>query len=291
MTVVSGRKLFGHAGDPVYRVLGQVEPGLVLDVGASDGHKAEEVLRVSPKSELIAVEPFPPNVDLLSQRLGSDTRVTIVPKAVGDKSGEATFTVPSVVKVDGARAAGYSSVGFLSENPIAESELNITVKRVPLDHVIDGRRVRLLKIDVQGGEPAALRGAHFSFSEHRVDMAFVEFSGQSEVLQFFARRGYVLFDTKYLLVPKAGADLSDWDLINEKPFRLSTGLDAYNAWPKNMPSMADSYVEMFNKQRAKLGYLQTDLVAVSPHFLIEFLDASRCVFSSAERDQAISPVT
>jgi hypothetical protein len=56
-------------------ILKRIPPGLIIDVGASDGHKSDEYLEVSPNSSVIAIEPFSGNLSHLHGRFDGDPRV------------------------------------------------------------------------------------------------------------------------------------------------------------------------------------------------------------------------
>ena len=243
------RPLFGNASDPVYDVLQYLDGGIFIDVGASDGGKAKEILQKSPQSHIIAVEPFPPNVEMLREEFSGDPRVTIIPKAVAAKQGVANLTVPSVVQSDGIRKKGYSSVGYLTAKADEKSAMNVSVPAITLQDVVPESQIRLLKIDVQGGEFAVLKGGEDLIKQQK-------------------------FDTKYLIIPRTDNEPSDWERVNNKSFSLTNGMKAFFGWPKIHPKSPEEYVSMFKKQHQKIGYVQTDLIAVAPSFLIQFMDVA-----------------
>lgn len=129
-----------------------LRPGdVVFDVGANEGiYTCWSARRVGPGGHVYAFEPVPSTRSRLQgnlQRNGLTERVTVIPKAVGAEVGQTTIWLPpeqghgraSVAQIDGA-----------SEVPAEVTTLD-SLKVVP--------EVRLVKIDVEGFEPAVLRGA------------------------------------------------------------------------------------------------------------------------------------
>lgn len=130
-------------------VVQTVLPGkVVFDVGAHVGFYVllfSEL--VGDSGQVVAFEPFPPNVAYLKKHLALNrcTNVTIVEAAVADRSGTAYF----------AEAAS-SSMGHLAAYGQRQ------VPQVSLDEWISAGRLPVpdyLKIDIEGAELLALQGA------------------------------------------------------------------------------------------------------------------------------------
>lgn len=256
-----GKPIFGNFEYGVYEMLGQFEPGTIVDAGAAAGHMTSLALKYSPQSRAICFEPFPGNWPFIEKTLAGKN-AAIIKAALAEKSGEARFFVGSTAKAEGqwANFPGYSSVGYI----VAEGETRPENKMiiVPVttvdEHVKD--RVLIFKIDVQGGELNTLKGAETTF-RHGVDIAYVEFNGEIEVLNFLHERGYVIFDHRYLITPlRADADLSFWEIT--KSFHLSTGQASHYGWPARTPQDPSDYCEMFKIENGKIGSVYTDIVAV-----------------------------
>lgn len=276
MTVLSGRSLISGSREPIYQILSLLPSGHYFDVGASDGHKSRLMLNASSDSTITAIEPFPQNTKMMEAEFEGDDRVTIISAAVANEPGPKHFAVSSAVKEQtGKFRVGYSSLGHIVERPDTVAEFNFEVPSVRIDDLLGDEVCRFMKIDVQGGEMSVLESAGRAFSEHRIDIVYLEFSGKACEIEFLAERGYILFDTVYLLVPRNGnPDEHHWDVQNG-PFKLSNGLTAYHAWPKSLPTTLQSYCEFMHSQKTTLGWTQTDLVCVSPGALAQFLNAAQ----------------
>jgi FkbM family methyltransferase len=140
-----------------------LRPGDVfVDCGANVGmYTLTAAKLVGPTGRVIAFEPAPPTRNALVRNVAANDlhQVTVLPYALGDRSGSMPFTVMG----DGG---GLSS--FAPENA-AEGDI-VTVPVARLDDCVPpdvNGRVRLVKMDVEGAETAALRGAEGLFQRER----------------------------------------------------------------------------------------------------------------------------
>ncbi len=131
------------------------EGDVVLDIGANIGSLAMlAASRVGARGRVIAVEPIARNRALLArsaQANGFD-QVQLVAAAASDVAGELELrTHPST-----SNSARPAAAGELLRD---ESGRSVQVPMVVLDHLLAGLvRLDLVKIDVEGMEPLALRG-------------------------------------------------------------------------------------------------------------------------------------
>jgi len=128
---------------------------VVVDVGANLGWYSLLLDRILPEgAEVYAFEPDPANFALLTEnlRLNGARKVTPVNMALADREG-----------VQKLYRYAAKNLGRHSLLPIQDGE-TVEVRTTTLDAFwrsrgLAGRRPRLLKIDVEGFEYAALRGA------------------------------------------------------------------------------------------------------------------------------------
>ena len=119
---------------------------VLIDVGANHGFYAAMADHLGKRS--IAIKPEATNLAILRQN-ARGRQIEVIPAALGDKSGTATFY-------------GDSDIGSLASDWTKEYFFRQTVDVVTLDnvvaeHVPEGRL--LVKIDVEGFEDAVLAGA------------------------------------------------------------------------------------------------------------------------------------
>jgi hypothetical protein len=131
-----------------------------------------------------------------------------------------------------------------------------------------------MKIDVQGGEFGVLKGAEQTIGSHGVDVIFAEFMGQGSVLDFLHERDYVIFDTKFHVLPLNGAELSPDDWTDIVVRGLSSGRSVQVAWPLRAPREHMAYGDYIREVRKTIGYVWTDLIAVHERVLPAFIRAA-----------------
>lgn len=167
--------------------------GIMVDVGASVGIFA---LQVAPCfKHLICIEPSRADATLLHQNLHLNWRdiecFEIHEVAAGEVDGElnllASITQNFVPEID---------TGQFSEADIAARGLRrIVVPSRTVDSLVDGRGpVHFLKIDVEGFEPAVLRGATHTITSNRRILVQVEGMGdRSDLFKHLISLGLTMF--------------------------------------------------------------------------------------------------
>lgn len=195
-----------------------LRPGaIVLDVGANIGTYAIPIARiVGPSGRVVAFEPNRPTRACLRQnlRLNRIGHVTLVPHAVGAQVGRAQLVVTErnlgEVHLAPVKTAGGAHVSVTT--------LDAEVARLGL------RRVDFIKIDVEGHELAALRGAQellrcqprLVVQTEIVPAHLARYGASPAALQeFFAALGYRPYrcdetGTMHPLDAATAADEPDW---------------------------------------------------------------------------------
>jgi FkbM family methyltransferase len=137
------------------RILGRVlHPGSVfVDVGANIGLYTVEAGRlVGGQGTVVSVEAAPPHIGALERniRLNRLANVQVIPHAAGAEIGSATLSL-----------APGENLGMFTLGSV-ESDAAHRVRVEPLDVMLGERgiaRVDLIKMDIEGAELEALRGA------------------------------------------------------------------------------------------------------------------------------------
>lgn len=135
--------------------------GVFVDVGANIGWYAAHLAALDRSARVYAFEPVPTSRGFLARtvaRNGLDN-VTVEPMAVSDREGELTLYVDETI------------AGAASEHPTAyaQSSSAVRARSTTLDAYFAGgaARLDLVKLDVEGGELAALRGARSVIARDR----------------------------------------------------------------------------------------------------------------------------
>jgi FkbM family methyltransferase len=178
-----GNKLYQHAF-PIYRplysaykkyvdrgernLLRQILcPGaVVVDAGANIGVYSLFLARcVGPTGQVHSFEPAPENFKRLHAATRCLANVRANAAAVGERSGKSQLYVSENLNVDHRAYA-----------PATESRLAIDIEMIALDDYFKpGATVDLIKLDLQGYELHALRGAKRVLSENSAVKLLLEF--------------------------------------------------------------------------------------------------------------------
>src|SRR5688500_10980531 len=188
----------------------------IVDVGANVGHISLLLADCVGPANVLAFEPSPTAFGRLVENWrrngwGTDN---LVQAAIGDRTGWAFVD-------DTAQPTTTNRV-----HAIAPLERSVKVPLLRLDDVrerLQGRRVGLLKIDVEGFEPAVFDGARQFLREDRPRVVMFEsLAGEPspEIARVLQEAGYVMFQLN-----RAGRpDLSD--LSNQNLFAVPSELRA-----------------------------------------------------------------
>lgn len=134
-------------------LMSEVRPGdVVADVGAYIGLYAIALAkRVGHAGRVVAFEPDPGNLAALREHVSLNSltdRIEPRPEAVGASTGQVRFA---------AHASSESSVASSAGESTASGESMVDC--VSLDHIFAGKRLDILKIDVEGYEERVIEGA------------------------------------------------------------------------------------------------------------------------------------
>jgi FkbM family methyltransferase len=145
-------------------------PGVtVLDVGAHIGYFTKRFARATGvEGRVYAFEPSEENIGLLRVNVARCASVTIVEKAVSDRTDPGNLFVSS-----GSKGGDHSL--FRQPHTIASQPIDL----IALDdfwNSIGRPRIGLIKIDIEGGETRALEGARALIGHHERLILIVEYS-------------------------------------------------------------------------------------------------------------------
>ncbi len=162
---------------------GLCAPGSVaFDVGANVGlFTVAFAQAVGPAGRVIAIEPYPPSVDHLTENLRRNTldNVVVVPKAVGAAPGSGRIVMsddPALIRIEQGPEVGVASVAMTTLDELWTDLGRPTVS--------------VVKIDVEGSEVAVLRGATALLATGPVIMVETHPAEFSETVGVLRSHGY-----------------------------------------------------------------------------------------------------
>ncbi len=158
--------LIGHDHDALLNAILRPGDG-VIDIGGNSGHFTALCANlVAPGGFVHTVEANPRLAERMKEAFRSSPEIAVHHAAAGDTAGTAIFAV--------ATFSGWSS---LIPNETFDVQERVEVDRLTIDGLIEKQgigRVRLLKLDIEGGEFGALSGATQALSSGRIDYVFTE---------------------------------------------------------------------------------------------------------------------
>jgi FkbM family methyltransferase len=177
-----------------------LKPGMTfIDAGANMGlYSIFAARRVGPRGKVLALEPSAREFEILQKnvKLNSLTNVLTIRKALFDRASQVELSVAPLGK------SGHNTLGaFGYDTPLDHSE---RVQSERLDDLIHGEglaRVDVIKMDIEGAETAALRGAEETLRQFK-PVLLIELSDRSlqhqgtssrELLGLLEKQGYRVF--------------------------------------------------------------------------------------------------
>ncbi|NLR57337.1 FkbM family methyltransferase [Chitinophaga polysaccharea] len=145
-----------------------------LDIGAHAGEILDIILRHAPKGTHYGFEPIPTFFENLVKKYRKKKNCRFFDLALSDQKGTATFNYV----VTNPAYSGLNKRSYPSEN---ENINLIEVKTDLLDNVLPpDYRVDIIKIDVEGGELAVLKGAVKTLKKYKPVIVFEHGLGAAE---------------------------------------------------------------------------------------------------------------
>jgi FkbM family methyltransferase len=142
---------------PLHRFLSQLNPLILVDVGANIGNFAFDYASTLPLKHAYLYEPVPQTCDILRKRLDfASFSSTVINKAVSQEQGSIQFNLFSDSTLN-SRHAYIPELTLSRERPMPKNIINVEsslISEKDIEQVGD----LFLKIDVQGMEVDAVKG-------------------------------------------------------------------------------------------------------------------------------------
>jgi FkbM family methyltransferase len=187
-----------------------------IDIGAHLGSMLSEILNLSPKGRHMAFEPTPQKARWLKQKF---TGVDIKEIALSDTTGKVSFYIDKY-------RSGFSGLRKHRKGDDLVTEVEVRCDRI--DNVLDPEhKVDFMKIDVEGGELAVLRGAaNTLFKYHPLLLFECCRSGLSafgftskQVFEFLTQHSYSIYLLKDFLADGRALSSEQFDRALHYPFK------------------------------------------------------------------------
>lgn len=176
----------------------------VFDVGANVGDVTRKYRELFPTATIHCFEPFHDSFDCLTVATASDKLIRRHELAISDSTGRREFYVNrkstnnSLLKVsaESREYMPHDRIGAIDRVEVATTTLDDFCREYSVRHI------DLLKMDIQGGEVMALRGAIDMLERAAIDVIYTEvlfgklYEQQGDfhdLLGLLTRHGYVLY--------------------------------------------------------------------------------------------------
>lgn len=167
------------------------EDPLIFDVGANVGEWSASFLRAQPRARILAFEPSPVCCDGI--RALNLAQVTLIPSGVGESRGRAILHARS--GSDSSASLYQRQDSYLKQGKTTTTEVEV----VSIDEIIRDRGydfVDYIKMDIEGHELSALRGAEESLGAGRIGAISFEFGSGNVNSRTFFRDFWQVLTTK-----------------------------------------------------------------------------------------------
>jgi FkbM family methyltransferase len=177
-----------------------LKPGMTfIDAGANMGlYSVFAARRVGPRGKVLALEPSAREFEILQKnvKLNLLTNVITIRKALADRASDVDLSVAPLGK------SGHNTLGAFGYDTALDHRERVQADR--LDDVVYSEgltRVDVIKMDIEGAEMAALRGAEETLRQFK-PVLLIELSdrslqhqgtGSGEVLGWLEHLGYRMF--------------------------------------------------------------------------------------------------
>lgn len=147
---------------------------VIYDVGANRGNTIKSFLAYFPHSKIIAFEPYPGLVEELKLQFGTNPDIVIDNSGISNIKGELLFYVNKSVDTSSFLP---SQLTGLNSDPQVKNIEQITV---PVKTITDSleennlEHIHILKLDIQGSELNALKGAENLLKNQQIDLIYTE---------------------------------------------------------------------------------------------------------------------
>lgn len=196
------------------RLINNGRVSTVWDVGAHVGQYGARLLNNGYRGRIVSIEPSSTSFAQLAQRARNHPQWTVADVAVSDAAGERSLNLSA-----NAQSSSLLPIRELhvAADPRSRYVGSQTVECTTLDFLqakLATKAPFYLKLDIQGGELAALRGAAGVLSATRaceVELSLAElYDGQGswqDVVAFLASAGFALCDIERVFADPDNGDL------------------------------------------------------------------------------------
>ena len=174
---------------------------IIFDVGANVGQTTRRYRKLFPRATIYAFEPFPSSLNIYKNHTCGDKRIKTYELALTDTVGEKIFYANDCHYTNSLLPVDTEHRGTENYNPTEKINVSTsTLDFICSDESIDN--INILKMDIQGGELLALKGAENMLKARKIDLIYTEVAYQTTYINqptltdledYLKPFGYVLY--------------------------------------------------------------------------------------------------
>lgn len=187
---VSGEKFF--VSNIITKLIDLDRESTIVDVGANEGDYTKLISEALPNCQIYCLEPNPPTADRLSHRFAECKHIHIYRFGAGEHEGE--LILYDYAGGNGSQHASLYQEVFIEQHR-ASSICQTTVPLLSLDDFCKKQQIYyidLLKVDTEGNELSALKGASTMIGASKIGIIHFEFNEMNVISRVFFRDFYQL---------------------------------------------------------------------------------------------------
>lgn len=197
---------------------------VIYDVGANRGFMIKNFIDNFSNASIHAFEPYKPLYMYLKNEFEKNKNVVINGLGISDRESELIFNVNN--SVDTSSFLASKKTGLNSDAQV-QTQHKITIPVTTIDNYAQKflhERIHILKLDIQGSELNALKGAVALLKEKKIDIIFSEtyfvqqYEGQPllhEIITFLHSFGYIVQDIYHPIYGKGKLAWCDTLFVRE----------------------------------------------------------------------------
>jgi len=177
---------------------------VVFDVGGHRGSTVAKYRRRFPEALIYGFEPYPESFAALVERFCGDSQVRPVEQAVADTVGRREFFVNGFSPTNSLFPRPQTARRYYPRDADTRSTIEVPVTTVDTFCRVEGiAAIDVLKMDIQGGELLALKGAAGLLRDRAISLIYTEVlfvphyedgARFHELCGYLATYGYSLYD-------------------------------------------------------------------------------------------------
>ncbi len=208
-------------------ILNDYENIIIFDVGANKGEMTKIYRTLLPKSYIYAFEPIPKSYDDLSKLSISDPKTFTYRLAISNKTKRLKFNINQNHKTSSLLKSEIIAKKYWGNNELKTVKI-INVDCIKIDDFCNDNNIKyinFLKLDIQGSELDALKGAKNLFENKKIQIIYTEISifnsylnqgSFPKIVSYLYKYNFELFDIYKVIRRKGRLMEIDAMFINKK---------------------------------------------------------------------------